>query len=235
MHRLINSSMAAALITLALAACGGDAELTCSPDATPVTVDGTATCECNAGFAGDGTICAAVAVTLTGARWELPCLSDVSSTVCNTIPGGSPFTLTETLGGTAGQAFDVSLRFRGVVETKGYSGGTADATSSWYAGGTPSGSNWNVYSLSISSPAATYYLNAGPDDAFFCIPLDFEKTVRMDAGATVTLYATSTEGQEIKNVGADATPIIVPGVAPSPASYDGQFVQVDVVHVTLVP
>ncbi len=215
----------------ALVACGGGAQLECDPNAQMVTVNGTASCQCNPGYAGTGTVCVNVAVSLTGARWELPCLSDHSSLNCYVAT--APFSLTETLGGTTGQSYLATLRFRGVIEQKGYSGGTASSSSPWYTGGTPSSSTWNIYSLQISSPAQTYYLNNGPDSSYYCIAIDYTETVQMDAHATVTLYADSVDGLEIKNLD-DATPqvpIVVPGIAPAPDAYNGQFIQVDVVSV----
>ena len=50
----------------------------------------------------------------------------------------------------------------------------------------------------------------------------------MAAGATVTLLADVVDGHEIENVDPAGTPIIVPGVPPSPAAYNGQFIQMDV-------
>ncbi len=39
------------------------------------------------------------------------------------------------------------------------------------------------------------------------------------------------DGHEIENVDAGGTPIVIPEIAPAPAAYAGQFVQVDVVDV----
>jgi hypothetical protein len=215
--------------------CGGSASLECSPHASPVTVHGSATCACHPGYAGDGQTCAAIAVSLHGARWELPCISDDSNpSVCNTDPEPG-FALSTTVTGPVGRSYDVTIRFRGVVEPKTYYGGTPDSSTPWYVGGAPSYSNWNIYSLEVSSPAATYYLNNGPDSQFYCIPLDFQKTVRMDVGAVVTLRANSVDGQEIKNVAQAGGSIIIPSVPPAPAAYDGQFIQMDVVSVTAAP
>ena len=41
----------------------------------------------------------------------------------------------------------------------------------------------------------------------------------------------SVEGQEIANQGTDNNPVIAPDVPPYPASFDGQFVQMDVLGV----
>ena len=74
-----------------------------------------------------------VALSLTGLRWELPCLSEATDFVCIT---NTPATvLTSTVGGNPGVTYDVELRFRGVVEERSYVEGTADGN--WYVGGAP--------------------------------------------------------------------------------------------------
>jgi len=49
------------------------------------------------------------------------------------------------------------------------------------------------------------------------------------------LEAASINDLQVENVDASGTPFVVPGVAPAPAPYDGQFVQVDVVSVARAP
>jgi hypothetical protein len=125
------------------------------------------------------------------------------------------------------------MRFRGVVERKSYTGGTADGL--WYVGGAPVSNAYNVYSLTTSAPAQTYYLNAGAQ-ADVCVGIDYERTVRVQGGGRVTLTSnTGTDSAQVSNHDAMNAPIFVPGVAPAPMAYDGQFVQMDVVSVTLVP
>ena len=52
------------------------------------------------------------------------------------------------------------------------------------------------------------------------------------SGAEVTLEAESFDLRQMRNRGdADGPPIVVPGVAPAPDWYDGQFIQMDVVTV----
>jgi hypothetical protein len=118
---------------------------------------------------------------------------------------------------------------RGVVERKAYSGGRLDGP--WYVGGTPDSNRYNIYSLTVSDPAETYFLNPGThDDA--CIALDFERTVRVRGNARVTLTTnTGTDDAQVAN----ASRFVVTGIAPAPNHDDGQFVQMDVLSVTLVP
>ena len=64
-------------------------------------------------------------------------------------------------GGTAGTVYQVTIRVRGIVEPKHYTGGTKDtAHEGFYTGGAPSQSgNYNVYLLKISGmQGQSYYL-----------------------------------------------------------------------------
>ncbi len=55
----------------------------------------------------------------------------------------------------------------------------------------------------------------------------------MDNSATITLYASAGgDGLSTKNMDDQGAPIIVPGVPPDPDSFDGQFVQIDVLSFT---
>lgn len=120
-----------------------------------------------------------------------------------------------------------------MVELKDYVGGTRDGY--WHVGGTPPNNAYNIYSLTTSAPAQTYYVNAG-SQRDVCYAIDITRTIRVNGGAIVRLVAnTGTDSFEVINRDALGQPIVVPDVPPAPASYDGQFVQMDVVSVTLVP
>jgi len=173
------------------------------------------------------TVDASVAATLDGLRWELPCTKSVADpTVCETLPSVST---SATMGGVPGTTYQVTLRFRGVVEISRYDGGAADGY--WQVGGAPpAGSTINVYGLVVSSPPQTYYVNQGISNRV-AVPLDYTETIPIDAGATVTLLAESIDSFELRNLDASGQPIVIPGVAPAPLPFDGQFVQMDVVSV----
>ncbi len=198
-----------------------DPNATCTPGGNPV-------CTCHPGYQGDGHTCTPVAVSLSGQRWQIPCGTDASASVCNCT---DPAVQMATLGGAPGAQYDVALHFRGVVEEKTYTGGMADGF--WYTGGSPAGDNWNVYRLDISDPAQTFFLNSGSSGLFYCVGLDYTRTVRVKTGAMVTLTALAIDNAEIKNIDSGGTPIVVPGVPPAPSPYNGQFVQMDVASVTL--
>ncbi len=171
---------------------------------------------------------ASVAATLNGLRWELPCTKAVADpTVCETLPS---VTTSATMGGTPGTTYEVTLRFRGVVEISLYDGGTANGY--WQIGGAPPvGSTINVYALDVSALPQTYYVNQGVSNRVV-VALDYTETIPIEAGATVTLRADSRDSFELRNLGSDGQPIVVPGIAPAPKPFDGQFMQMDVVSVT---
>jgi hypothetical protein len=195
---------------------------------------------CDAGAVCSQSACTDVAGSLAGARWSLPCTAapDMSN-VCTT---GAAQVQTAVLNGTPGKAYDVTLRFRGFVEQKTYTGGS-DAgvaavgtnASLFLTGGTDNGDGFNVYRLAIDQPAQTFHLNAGTSSIYYCFALDFTATVRMNGGATVTLTADPKDGAILGNKDADGGSIVVTGVPPAPAAFDGQFVQMDVVSVKPAP
>ena len=126
--------------------------------------------------------------------------------------------------GEAGTSYNVTLRFRGVVEPKTYSSGTNDGAS-WQVGGTAAVDNSNVYQLYISSPPQTYYLNRGTSGGA-CAAIDYTKTVTIDAGASVRLYASSIDGAQTNHA------ISAPGITDPAQPYAGQFIDMTVVRVT---
>ena len=201
-----------------------DANATCSPTATSFT------CACNTGFAGNGTTCTNLAANLNGLRWNLPCTASPNPPSCS---ASDPAPQTAAMGGVSGQLYAVTLRFRGVVEEKTYTGGTPDG--SWYVGGGTNGDSYNVYQLHVANPAQNYYVNNGTSGHLYCGAIDFQRTVMISAGSAVTLSAQTIDAAQIKNVDINGTPIVVPGIPPAPAPFDGQFVQMDVISVTPSP
>jgi hypothetical protein len=171
--------------------------------------------------------CEQVAGSLAGLRWALPCGSKVTSFSCNL---ASTAPVSAVLSGTAGASYSVSLRFRGVVETNSYVGGTSDGAF-WQIGGASAPNNvYNVLKLSISSPAQTYYVNRGQSGIPHCWAIDYSKTVVIDSGATVELSFSDTDGQEIDNIDENGKPIVIAGLPGQP--YNGQFVHMDVLELT---
>jgi hypothetical protein len=164
-----------------------------------------------------------VASDLDALRVEAPCTN-----------GGSPIctastTVSEsvTMGGESGAVYDVTLRMRGVVEQKTYTGG--EQSGLFYAGGTPAADGYNVMKLEVSDPATTYYLNAGTSGIERVWELDVTQTIPIRAGATVVLTSLPLDGLQIANTDGTGQPIIPAGLPPAPEAFPGQFVQVGVV------
>lgn len=158
---------------------------------------------------------------LDGLRWQLPCGADLGGNVC-AATDAAPQTATVTGSGH----YQVALRFRGVVETKAYTGGVVDGY--FDTGGADNGDTFNVYALTVSAPAQTYFVNNGQSNIYNCFAIDYTETIPIDGGATVTLTAMPIDGHEIENVDANGAPIQVPGFD----VYNGQFVEMDVVSVS---
>jgi len=190
---------------------------------------------CQAGAACVLGQCQDVVGSFQGLRWSIPCATVLDPAECD---ASSPIPQSTTVQGTAGVTYAVTLRFRGAVEQKTYSGGadgglvaTGTNASFFVAGGAPSADGYNVYSLTISAPAQTVYLNSGTSYIGHCWPIDYTVTLPMQSSASVSLSADTVDGIEITNLDANGNPIVVPGIPPAPTAYNGQFIQMDVTNV----
>ena len=193
------------------------------------------------------------AAVLEGQRWDLPCgpmIPDnqvcqdlpADATMCPPDPGSRTVNRTLTFGGTPHTFYDVELRFRGVVEPKIYEGGT-EWGQHLYVGGVPaphqdgSKSQYNVYSLTVSSPANVYYFNFDEHmgESRYVFPVDIRHVVTIEGGARVTLASTDLDCVMIRNCVDVAvqpcTPYVIAGVPPS-SGYNGQFLLMNVLSVT---
>ena len=135
--------------------------------------------------------------------------------------------------GKAGMEYDVTLRVRGLFEPTTMEGGTSSdpAHPYFYTGGrtrTPDYSQWRI---DVSSPRQSYTLNNYPSVSHTIYKEDFEATLRVAAGATVTIQAIDGNDRQIDN-GAKGRPDrqqVIDGVTPAPL--DGQMVRLDVVDI----
>ena len=84
----------------------------------------------------------------------------------------------------------------------------------------------------MSSPAQVYYVNMGVSNIYNTFAIDYMETVPIDGGATATLTGRAVNGAEIENKDVNGTPIVIPDIAPAPAAFNGQFVQMDVISVS---
>ncbi|MBU8922870.1 MAG: hypothetical protein KOO63_13725 [Bacteroidales bacterium] len=164
--------------------------------------------------------------SLDDIRVELPCTGDGNAQANCTTPESDE--VSATLVGDEGVTYEVTIRLRGLVEQRTYTGWIMK-DEMWIAGGTPAESSFNIFRIQISSPFQIYYLNAGSSGIDHCFLMDIQKTILMDHSATITLYAGSGgDGLSTKNMDDQGNPIIVSGVPPYPDPFDGQFVQIDV-------
>ncbi len=190
---------------------------------------------------------------LKGWRYENPCgyvdghdLSTCSSgEVC--FPNAQKVRFAEKkvipIGGIVGHQYDVTLRVRGAIEPRDY---PADCT--YLPGGSPEQKTisiiencngfsntgnvqFNVWEFAIQEPKHVYYMNAvkvHPPHRVDAIDQTF--TIRVAGGTKIDWQFDDINGGEIRNCA-----ITVPGVAPYPKLFDGNFIQFDVVDAKLVP
>lgn len=233
------------LVFVAIAGCGGGKAKPAAPpppapepapapvataDPAPVPAPAPAPAPpptCKPGELVDGNECKDVATALQALRWEMPCKPHKGGDTCNAAVEKP--TKSVTLAGTKGTTYDVTLHFRGEVEQNEYKGGSADGL--WYTGGKSANTNYNIYKLEISDPPQAYYLNAGKAGIRHTWPLDYEKTLKIAGGATVTITGDAQDHALIVNQDDKKKPIVVADVPPAPEAFDGQFIQMDVTKV----
>jgi hypothetical protein len=178
--------------------------------------------------------------SLQGYRFEFPCTGTMpenpkeGENCASALVKGDPkttdnFEAVKEFGGEPGKKYKVTLRFRGVVEPMMYQNGTMDGEY-FYIGGEPNNGTYNIYEIAISSPASHYYLNRQDTVGHRIFTIDYTKTIEIDGGAKVTLRGNGQNGKLISNF----AKLVVPGVAPAPAPFHGQFIQVDVLDVSEV-
>lgn len=170
---------------------------------------------------------------LDGLRWVLPNTSYAE-------PLGFIFPLcprtvqtSAVVDGSPGLRYRITVRIRGVVERIRYQGGYM-VNPNVNVGGVNTNTA-NVYSLIVTDPPQTYHINAHDvlGQPYLILEtqiIDYRFSFLVNAGATVTLFADSTDGAQLNPLvwGAVSIPEIYPGV------YPGQYAQMDVLNVELI-
>ena len=180
---------------------------------------------------------ASPAAAIDGFRFEFPCKDPMPENPKEGQSGpsglvkGDPnttdnFTSTKNFGGQPGKRYKVTLRFRGVVEPMMYKDGQ-QVGEYFYIGGAKNNSTYNVYQISVSSPKSHFFLNRQDKVGHSIFTIDYTQTIEIDGGAEVVFFGDGQNGKLITNF----KKLVVPGIAPAPAPYNGQFVQVDVLDV----
>jgi len=135
--------------------------------------------------------------------------------------------IVRTFGGKPGVMYRVTLRVRGVVEPKNFSGGDVQFEH-FQTGGEPVKNDYNFYSLVVSDPAATYTVNRNEEKVgHYTFPIDYQVTIPIRGGATFTMGAYDSNDVAIANHQRH----VVSGVPPAPQPFDGQFFDVQVVKI----
>jgi hypothetical protein len=181
-----------------------------------------------------------IAADLDGYRYEFPCKdpmpetpkpgADGISARMTTDPAtNDKFTDVKKFGGDPGKKYKVTLRVRGVVEPMMYKDGKQEGDR-FYIGGTPNNATYNIYQLTVSSPASHFFFNRDDKVGHRIFTIDYTATIEIEGGATLTLHGNGQNGRMITNF----SKLVVPDVAPAPQPYNGQFIQLDVVDVAEV-
>jgi len=174
---------------------------------------------------------------INGFRFEFPCKDPMPENPKEGADGpsglvtGDPkttdnFTVQKAFGGEKGKRYQVTLRFRGVVEPMMYKGGK-QVGEYFYIGGEKNNGTYNVYQISVSSPQSHYFLNRQDKVGHQIFTIDYTQTIEIDGGATVTFHGDGQNGRLITNF----KKLVVPDIAPAPKPFNGQFIQVDVIDV----
>lgn len=180
---------------------------------------------------------ASPAAPIDGYRFEFPCKDPMPENPKEGASGpsalvtGDPkttdnFTVQKTFGGEKGKRYKVTIRFRGVVEPMMYKDGK-QVGDYFYIGGEKNNATYNIYQITVSSPAQHYFLNRQDAVGHKIFTIDYTQTIEIDGGATVTFHGDGQNGQMITNF----KKLVVPDVAPAPKPFNGQFIQLDVVEV----
>jgi len=177
--------------------------------------------------------------SLSGLRLEVPCANPKfnQDTECHwdrsLLQTADPAwklkrEIVRTFGGKPGTLYAVTLHVRGVVEPKNFTGGEVQHEH-FQSGGAPVRNDYNFYSLHVSNPEATYTFNRSEQKVgHYTFPIDYRVTIPIRGGATVTMGAYDSNDVAIAN----HQHIVIEGVPPAPAPFDGQFFQLDVESIT---
>lgn len=145
-----------------------------------------------------------------------------------------------TFGGEAGTTYSVTLRVRGIWEPTNIDGGEVPDDSIPYmvggdvapGGGDSAAINYQQFYIEVASPAQKYWLNEHNYVAHEIHKEDYEITIPIEAGATVTVVANDGNDREIANFRGEIFNDLPPyDQMPTP----GQFLRLDVVDVMVAP
>jgi hypothetical protein len=170
---------------------------------------------------------------------DVPCASSTplpltNGATCDHPPNTQHIEREVTLGGDASITYTVTLSVRGIWEPTHIAGGTAPSSEEPFKiGGTIAAGNaieYQQYSIEVSAPAQTYWLNDHQYVAHDIHKLDYEAAIEAQGGATVTVIMNDGNERQIANYTRDYFEGLPPyDTAPS----TGQMLRLDVVSVSI--
>ncbi len=181
-----------------------------------------------------------IAAAIDGYRYEFPCkdpmpenpkpgADGISARATDDPATNDKFTDVKKFGGEPGKRYRVTLRVRGVVEPMMYKGGQM-VGDYFYIGGAPNNATYNIYQLTVSSPASHFYFNRQDKVGHRIFTIDYTATIEVEGGATLTFHGNGQNGRMITNF----AKLVVPDVSPAPEPFNGQFIQLNVLEVVEV-
>lgn len=136
--------------------------------------------------------------TVVPGRWDI---DTISASGAQTVPG------------TIGVPYTGHFRVRGVISRSVYTGGSNDGAY-FQTGGAIGDARQDYAKLTVSDPAATYYLNRGATKTGYNVPLDYTVDIPVVGGATVTLEISNQDGFQY-SAGSDGLPVPLTGFSDS--------------------
>ena len=135
----------------------------------------------------------------------------------------------------SGVLHDVTLRIHGIFEPTTIEGGeTPYAAHPYYkVGGTIRARDWSAWHIEVSDPKQTYWLNHYPKVSHTIYKEDFEATIPMAAGASVTVRVIDGNNRQIDNAepGRPDRLQIINGLSDAPLP--GQMLRLEVLRVAV--
>src|SRR4029453_15466387 len=158
---------------------------------------------------------------INGFRFEFPCKDAMPENPKEGADGpsglvtGDPlttdnFTVQKAFGGEKGKRYQVTLRFRGVVEPMMYEGGK-QVGDYFYIGGEKKNGPQKFYENKVSSPESHFFLNRQDKVGHQIFTIDYTQTIEIDGGATITFHGDGKNGGLITNF----KKLVVPEIPPA--------------------
>jgi hypothetical protein len=166
---------------------------------------------------------------------DVPCLPSTpvplaDQATCDHTAGTQRIEREVTFGGDAGTTYAVMLRVLGIWEPTNIEGGQEPVASAPFnVGGSVGGGNaidYQQYSIEVSAPAQTYWLNDHGYTAHDIHKVDYQATLEVQGGATVTVIMNDGNERQIANWTED----YFEALASEPST--GQMLRLEVVSVT---